>query len=107
MARYLLSPQPLSGFSVNTFILIPTEGIADQTKTIELPEGLFPEFGYNKLMVKLSKAGVGRNKDGLITVENKVLGINYDDFMTDCCNKHFKPVYEYLYCILRDRGIIF
>ena len=103
MSRYVLSPSKCEG----QFMLLPTEGISDQIKTIELPEGVFPKFEYNNLLVKLSKANVRRNKDGLIVIENKPVNINYDDFVNDCFNNNFKTKYELIFCNLRQNGVTF
>ena len=99
-----------------TFHLIPTEGITDQVRNIELPKELVPNITdekiesiaeFNKLLIKLSKANIRRNKDGLMAVGNKVYDTNYDGFVTDCCNEQFKDEYEDIYCMLRDHGITF
>ena len=101
----------------NIFQLIPTEGLTELIKHIELPEGVIPKIyetmkvndneQFNKLMLKFSKANIGRNKDGLITINNKVLGIRFDDFAVDSCNGIFKEEYENVYCLLRNFGITF
>ena len=103
MSRYILSPSQ----NKNLVLLIPTEGITDTTKSIELPTGIFPKFEYNDLLVKLSKANVRRNKDGLMLFGNKSCNVDYDTFVSDCCSGDFKSIYEPIYCQLRDFGITF
>jgi hypothetical protein len=99
-----------------TFQLIPTEKITDQIRRIELPKELVPDITdgkneskaeFNNLLIKLSKTNIRRNKNGFITVGNKVHNTNYDSFVTDCCNRQYKDEYEDIYCMLRDHGITF
>ena len=114
MSRYIIVPQQEGQ---NIFKLIPTEGLTDQIKEIELPEGIIPNIIDSKhiksggdltdLMLKFSKSNIGRSKDGFITVENKVLEIKFDDFVVDCCNGEFRERYEHVYCLLRNCGITF
>ena len=114
MSRYIIVPKQEDQ---NIFKLIPTEGLTDQIKEIELPEGIIPNINDRKqiksgkdltdLMLKFSKSNVGRSKDGFITVENKVLEIKFDDFVVDCCNGIFREKYENVYCLLRNHGITF
>ena len=103
MSRYLISPSQCK----DLFLLLPTEGISDEIKTIELPEGIFPQFTYNELLIKLAKAGVQRNKDGFILIRNKLTKIKFDDFVNDCTKGDFKTCYEPIFCGLRDYGITF
>ena len=118
MSRYIIVPKLESeDGSDNIFQLIPTEGITELIKQIELPEGIIPKIcetkkvknneQFNNLMLKFSKANIERNKDGLITINNKVLGIRFDDFAVDSCNGIFKEEYEEVYCLLRNVGITF
>ena len=103
MSRYILSPSKCT----DVYLLLPTEGISDQIKTIELPEGIFPQFNYNELLIKLAKAGVQRNKDGFILIRNKPTKIKFDDFVNDCTKGNFKICYETVFCGLRECGITF
>ena len=103
MSRYILSPSKCT----DVYLLLPTEGISDQIKTVELPEGIFPQFNYNELLIKLAKADVQRNKDGFISVRNKVTSIKFDDFVNDCIKGNFKTCYEPIFCGLRELGITF
>lgn len=115
MSRYLLTSGVQETDNLNhTFKLIPTEGITDQIKNVELPKELVPNISngnnfkkIDKLLTKLAKINVGRTKDGLIKIENKIKDIHFDDFVTDCCNGRFKNDYESIYCLLRKHGIIF
>ena len=114
MSRYIIVPKQEEQ---NIFQLVPTEGLTDQIKEIELPEGIMPniidskqiksERDLSDLMLKLSKSNIGRSKDGFITIENKVLGIKFDDFVVDCCNGEFRESYENVYCLLRNHRITF
>ena len=103
MSRYILSPSKCT----DVYLLLPTEGISDQIKTVELPEGIFPQFNYNELLIKLAKADVQRNKDGFISVRNKATSIKFDDFVNDCIKGDFKACYEPIFCGLREFGITF
>ena len=103
MSRYIFSPSYCKG----NFLLLPTEGISDHVKTIELPDGVFPNFSYNELLIKLSKANVQRSKDGVIMIDNKPMNVKFDDFVQDCCNKNFKECYEPIFCSLRHIGVTF
>ena len=118
MSRYIIAPKLKEGSSRgNVFSLIPTEGIIEQTKDIELPEGILPNFieskcvesktRFNNFLIKLSKANIGQSKDGFITYGGKVFDIEFDKFVVDCCNHIFTEKYEYLYCLLRNNGITF
>ena len=119
MSRYILVPNTaLHGDKDNEqFLLIPTEGISEQIKTIDLPRGLVPNLFKSKkvkhgkmlekLLMKMSKAEIGRSKDGLITAGSKVLDTKYDDFVLDSSNRNFSECYEDIYCLLRKNGITF
>ncbi len=119
MSRYILAPgnSGSEAHSNETFQLVPTEGLSEQMKVIELPTGLVPQL-YNvrkvesnqildKLLLKISKANISRSKDGLVTVGSRVINIKFDDFVVDCCNGQFSECYEELYCLLRKNGITF
>ena len=116
MSRYILVPSPLDLElkDKERFLLMPTEGLTEEAKSIELPGGLVPRLytGRSKkmidnLLVKISKANISRSKDGLVTVGSRVMGTKFDDFVLDCCNKKFSECYEELYCLLRENGITF
>ena len=118
MSRYIIVPKLESeDGGHNIFQLIPAEGITELIKHIDLPEGIIPKIDetkkvnnneqFNNLMFKFSKANIGRTKDGLITINNKVLEIRFDDFAVDSCNGIFKEEYEDVYCLLRNVGITF
>ena len=102
--------------SSDNFVLVPTEGLGEREKSIELPKNLVPrlseskikkETELDKLMMKLSKANIGRSKDGLVTVGSRVMNIKFDDFVLDSSIGKFYDFYEELYCILRKNGITF
>ena len=103
MSRYIMSPSQCK----DLYLLIPTEGISDQIKTVELPKGIFPQFDYNELLIKLAKTDVQRNKDGFILIGNKPTKIKFDDFVDDCTKGNFKNCYEPVFCGLRECGITF
>ena len=114
MSRFILTPrQDFESREYEHFLLIPTEGISEEPKCIELPYGLVPRLHSGKsdmlheLMMKISKANIGRSKDGLVTVGSRVMDINFDEFITDSYNGKFSECYEELYCVLRDNGITF
>ena len=114
MSRHIIVPNE---DRQNIFKLIPTEGLTDQVKEIELPESIIPNIIDSKqiksgkhlsdLMLKFSKSDIGRSKDGYLTVKNKISEINFDDFVVDCCNGDFREKYENVYCLLRNCGITF
>ena len=118
MARHLLIPVTTdSDGSFDSAILLPTDRFNGKTIEIDVPNGILQNFDaagalpnkkviYN-LLVRLAKCDIGRNKDGLLTHESKVLDINFDDFLGDLCVKKFSKYYEPIYCILRKNGIIF
>ena len=115
MSRYILTSgvQEMDGTN-QIFHLLPVEGLTDKIETVELPKELVPNITngknhkkFEKLLMKLSKVEVGRTKDGLLKVENKVKNIKFDDFVVDCCNGVFKDDYESIYCLLRNHGITF
>ena len=116
MSRFILAPKngDLETNGNESFMLIPTEGLGEQTKSIELPKGLVPRLHSGKsnkmldrLMMKLAKADISRSKDGLVTVGSRVINTNFDDFVLQCCNGQFSECYEELYCLLRKNGITF
>ena len=119
MSRYILTPRNGDSETPDNeiFHLVPTEGLSEQMKNIELPIGLVPRL-YNakqvnasqildKLMMKISKANIHRSKDGFVTVGSRVIDTKFDDFVVDCCNGQFSECYEELYCLLRKTGITF
>ena len=116
MSRYIIAPK-LDEDKEDIFQLIPTEGITEQIKDIELPHYLIPDITHSRqiksekelrnLILKFSKANIGRSKDGYMCVKSKVLDIKYDDFLVDCVNNVFKERYENVYCMLRNLGITF
>ena len=89
------------------------EGIGEKPKTIELPRGLVPRFNppnksLESLLLRLSKTDVNRNKDGLAMIGNRILNnVNFDEFVSDCCQGKFSDRYENIYCELRKNGITF
>ena len=103
MARYIISPSQCK----ELYLLLPTEGISDEIKTIELPKEIFPWFDYSDLLIKLAKTDVQRNKDGFILIRNKPTKIKFDDFVHDCTKGNFKICYEPVFCELRECGITF
>ena len=119
MSRYILAPRNGDSEKPDNeiFCLVPTEGLSEQIKNIELPTGLVPRLCnakkvksslmLDKLMMKISKANISRSKDGSVTVGSKVIDTKFDDFVVDCCNGQFSECYEELYCILRKNGITF
>ena len=118
MSRFILTPKSHDTETEgNIFLLAPTEGLSEPSKSIELPSALVPQLNkvdnaeskkiLNKLMMKIAKANIARNKDGLVTVGSKVMDSNFDDFVLDCCNGEFSKCYEEMYCLLRKNGITF
>ena len=116
MSRYILTRK--SGDSEvdsnENFVLVPTEGLGECEKSIELPKDLVPRLSESKeeteldrLMMKLSKANIGRSKDGLVTVGSRIMNIKFDNFVLDISNGKFSDFHEELYCILRKNGITF
>lgn len=114
MSRYILTPSRIQSNdpSQEMFTLAPTEGFNNEPKTIELPKELVPKMhkhneSAEKLLSLISKTDIGRTKDGLIAIGNRVFDIDYDDFISDCCERQFKECYENIYCELRKNGITF
>ncbi len=117
MSRYVLVPRTDSQKDVEneTILLIPTEGIKGENKSIDLPRGLVPSLPHNvkqgkileNLLLKLSKAEIGRSKDGLVTIGSKVFDTKFDEFVVNSCSGKFLECYENIYCLLRDIGITF
>ncbi len=119
MSRYILAPGNGDSETCDneTFNLLPTEGLSEQIKSIELPRALVPRLCnvrkvesnqiLDRLVMKISKTNISRSKDGLVTVGSKVINTKYDDFVVDCCNGQFLECYEELYCLLRKNGITF
>ena len=116
MSRYILVPKhgDLELKENEQFLLLPTEGLTEEAKNIELPKGLVPRLQtgktnrlLDKLLVKISKANISRSKDGLITVGSRVMNTKFDDFVLDCCRSQFSECYEDLYCLLSENFITF
>ena len=118
MSRYILTPSTERGNNQeNIFHLIPTEGIIEQNRDIELPDNIIPKYDcvgctrlekrLNNFLIKLSKADIRRSKDGFIAYRSKIFDTKFDDFVRDCCNHIFLEKYEYLYVMLRNNGITF
>ena len=117
MSRYILTPRNGDCETPDIFDLVPTEGLSEQIKSIELSAGLLPRLYdakkvksnlmLDKLLMKISKANIHRSKDGFVTVGSRVIDTKFDDFVVDCCNGQFSECYEELYCLLRKNGITF
>ena len=119
MSRYILVPRNGDCETPDNkiFDLVPTEGLSEQIKSIELPADIIPRLYdakkvkshvmLDKLVMKISKANISRSKDGLVTVGSRVMNTKFDDFVADCCNGQFSECYEELYCLLRKNGITF
>ena len=115
MSRYILVPGTSSSTNgIDLSYLVPTEGLNEEVKSIETPGSLVPRLQslssskmLDKLMLRISKANIGRSKDGLVTVGSRVMNAKFDDFVLDCCNGQFSECYEELYCLLRKNGITF
>ena len=126
MSRYLLIPNngfhhdkhqnSFNGF--DSYSLVPSEGFNEQSKSIQIPSGLNPydniytrvknKNKFKRLLLKLSKTEIGRNKDGFVTDGHNVLhGIRFDNAVLDICNGVFSDYYENFYCLLRRFGITF
>ena len=118
MSRFILAPRDSDlEAGTDSFLLLPTEGLSEQIKNVDLPTGIVPRLHqvYNvksskmldRLMMKLVKANISRSKDGLVTVGSRVMNTKFDDFILHCCNRQFSECYEELYCLLRKNGITF
>ena len=126
MSRYLLIPtnvfqldkqqSSLNGFE--SYSLTPAEGFNEQSKNIKIPTGLNPyndvytrvknKNKFKRLLLKIAKTDIGRNKDGFVTDGHNVLrGISFDNAVLDSCNGRFSDYYESFYCLLRRFGITF
>ena len=126
MSRYLLVPtdafrhdkhhSTLNGFDSNS--LVPVEGFNAQSKNVIIPSGLNSyndvytkvknKNKFKRLLLKIAKTDIGRNKDGYVTDGHNVLhGISYDNAVLDSCNGIFSDYYETFYCLLRRYGITF
>ena len=118
MSRYLL----ISSFENNndtdseSVLLMPTE-FNGQIKKLDVPKGILYKISagdnssdkqaIQSMLLKMDKANIGRNKNGQLVHGSKILDINFDDFLYDCCSGNFSSYYEPLYCILRENGITF
>ena len=116
MSRYILVPKSQdSGLRDNgDFLLVPTEGLTEEPKSIELPRGIVLRLetgksiiGLDQLLMKMSRSNIGRSKDGLVTIGSRVMDTKFDEFVVDCCKGQFSECYEDLYCLLRENGITF
>ena len=91
MSRYILTPRNGDCETPDIFDLVPTEGLSEQIKSIELPAGLLPRLYdgkkvksnlmLDKLLMKISKANIHRSKDGFVTVGSRVIDTKFDDFV--------------------------
>ena len=118
MSRYMLVPKLMKDDKSNTekFSLVPTEGFNSHIKEIDLPLNIVPKQKYKnnqqkksfeKFIQTLNRVNIRRNKDGLLNIGNKITDINFDDFVNDCCKRHFSDCYEDVYCSLRENGVTF
>ena len=114
MSRYLLLPKVIRVSEDDQLVLVPMEKFTEQIRTVDVPKGLLvplpPEMNSDMgraLLIKLSKSGLGRSKDGFLIVGNKVMNFKYDDAIINICRGDFSDVYEEFYCILRSLGITF
>ena len=110
--------QPNTRSGSDTYFLVPTEGFQSESREIQLPSGLNPypklhlrvtnKKKFKKMLLKLLKANITRNKDGFVTDGNNILhGIDYNNAVVDSCNGNFFKSYEEFYCLLRKFGITF
>ena len=118
MSRFILAPRDSASTNgEDVVLLLPTEGLSEPNKIIEIPSGLVPRLDnvhnaeskkiLDNLMMKIAKANIVRNKDGMVTVGSRVMEAKFDDFVLDCCNGEFSKCYEEMYCLLRKNGITF
>lgn len=111
MARYIISPDniPSDDPTKDSVILIPTEGIGEKPRQVQIPKNLMPEIDadFVKLLEKMSRADVRRSKDGLVILANRVLNLNFDHFIQNCNQGVFSERYEDIYRHLRKHGVTF
>jgi hypothetical protein len=96
---------------------VPVEGFKQETKKITLPSRLNPdEWMYTSvkdvgklkhLLIKLSRSGVQRTKDGLVGDNDETANVDYDQTIISACNGRFFIAFEKMYSIMRKHGIIF
>ena len=111
MSRYIIAPADVTSDDPTKDVtkLIPTEGIEEKPKQIEISKGIFPSVNSRcfKLLNKLNRADVRRSKDGKAILVNRVLRCKFDDFIRDCMAGVFMESYEDIYSHLRRHGITF
>lgn len=114
MSRYLLIPKVDRNSDEDQLALLPMEKFTDQIRTIEVSKGILVPLPVQMnsdmaraLLIKLSKSGLGRSKDGFLIAGSKVTNIKFDNAIKDICRGNFSELYEEFYCILRRHGITF
>ena len=98
---------------MSRFLLIPAKGNSAESRKITLPAGLVEntyaelykkvsdQNKLRRLLLKLAKAEIGYDKDGLVKHKDGTLQrIYFDDVVTDSCNGNFAPFYEPFYALL-------
>jgi len=118
MSRRILVPTTNSDVpGKQRYMLVPVEGLNEETKIISLPSNLNPHewmfvkaknsINLKKLLYKLSKTDLQRTKDGFVCDRNETVHVNYDHGIVSSCNGHFSNRFEKMYCLLRKYGITF
>ena len=108
MSRHILIPASETGK------IHLVEVSTNKTETIRVPAGIFePEIfkrvhdtrKLRNLLLKISKTGISRSKEGAICYDGDKFNISHDNAVLDSCNGVFKEKYEPLYCILGKSGV--
>ena len=108
MSRHILIPASETGMSH----LIDVT--SNELKTIRVPVGIYEPDMFKRvhdtrklrnLLIKISKTGISRSKEGAICHDGNKFDISHDKAVVDSCNGNFKEKYEPLYSILGRSGV--
>ena len=110
MSRHIILP------SSNSYDLIPIDQGLRKRK-INIPEGLFTTMGLfdlvqekerlRHLLLKLSRTGISRMKNGNVKDGYTCLDIKFDDAVISCCDGNFNCDFDGFYSLLKYNGITF
>ena len=110
MSRHVIIP------SLNAFDIIPiARGL--RKRKINMPEGIYTHMDLfdnvqekerlKHLLLKLSRTGISRLKNGKVKDGSVCLDINFDGAVISCCDGNFKNEYDKFYSVLKFNGITF
>ena len=95
---------------MSRFILIPLE--AGKPTEIKIPSNLIqpiksesPDI-LQSLFKAFAKADISRDERGMLCHNEEEMGVEYDEFINDCCSCKFSKQYEEVYNLVCKYGFM-